>query len=137
MDTQKARSEFMLLFRGKKWDEGVSLEECQRRIERVMAWLDGLKATGKVKGGQPLSTDNRIVSAKKGKVVADGPFPESKEAIGGYLVVLVNDIEEAVAIATSNPTVEWGITIEVRPVVDECPVFESVQKRLLSEAAVA
>jgi hypothetical protein len=47
-----------------------------------------------------------------------------------------DDLDEAVAIAKSNPTLEYGITIEVRPVLEECPIFERVRKQLLSHAAV-
>jgi hypothetical protein len=52
----------------------------------------------------------------------DGPFAESKEAIGGYLVLDVETIEEAIAIAQSSPGLAYGGSIEVRPVAEECPM---------------
>jgi hypothetical protein len=64
--------------------------------------------------------------------VADGPFAESKEAVGGYLLLQANTLDEAVAIAKSNPTLEYGVTIEVRPVLEECPIFERAKKQLLA-----
>ena len=45
----------------------------------------------------------------------DGPFAESKEAIGGYLMLDVETIEEAIAIAQSSPGLAYGGSIEVRP----------------------
>jgi hypothetical protein len=58
----------------------------------------------------------------KGLVVSDGPFAESKEAIGGYLLLDVETIEEAIAIAQSSPSLAYGTSIEVRPVTEECPL---------------
>ena len=68
----------------------------------------------------------------------DGPFAESKEAIGGYLVVDVETIEEAIAIAQSSPNLAYGGSIEVRPVAEECPLDirarESAREKQLATA---
>ena len=124
----------MLLFRGPHWDKGLSPEEVQRLMDQVMAWFEGLKEQGMVKGGQALGPEGRTVSGKKGRPVADGPFVESKEAVGGYLLLQANSLDEAVAVAKSNPTLDYGITIEVRPVFEECPIFQRARERLLSAA---
>lgn len=125
----------MLLFRGPHWDKGLSPEELQQLMDQVMAWFEGLKEQGKVKGGQPLGPEGRTISGKKGRPVADGPFAESKEAVGGYLLLQAASLEEAVAIAKSNPTLEYGITIEVRPVLEECPIFQRAKDRLAHATA--
>ncbi len=130
MSTQTPTSEYMLLFRGPCWDKGLTPEELQQVMDRVMGWFEGLKEQGRVKGGQPLGAEGRIVSGKKGRTVADGPFAESKEAIGGYLSLNAGTLEEAVAIAQSCPTLDFGISIEVRPVLDECPCFQRAKERL-------
>ena len=124
----------MLLFRGAQWDKGLSSGELQQLMGQVMAWLEGLQQQGKVKTGQPLGEEGRTVSGKKGRPVADGPFAESKEAVGGYLLLQADNLDEAVAIAKSNPTLEYGVTIEVRPVLEECPIFQRAKKQLLSPA---
>jgi hypothetical protein len=64
-----------------------------------------------------------IISGKNGRVVSDGPFAESKEAIGGYFLLAVDSLEEAVAIAQTSPALEYGTKIEVRPIADECPMM--------------
>ena len=130
MNTSNEPSDFMLLFRGKHWDRGLSQEELQRTIDRVMAWMEGLKNQGKVKAGQPLGPESKMVSGKNGRTVADGPFAESKEAVGGFLQIGANSLEEAIAIAKTCPTLEFGITIEVRPVLEECPCFKRAQEQL-------
>ena len=70
----------------------------------------------------PLQEEGKLVSGKNGRIVVDGPFAESKEAIGGYFYLHVTDIEEAVEIARQCPGLEYGCTVEVRPVADLCTV---------------
>jgi hypothetical protein len=125
-----SKTEYMLLFRGPEWDEGLSPEELQHVMSRVMAWFEGLKQQGKVKAGQPLGSEGRTFSGRNGGIVADGPFAESKEAVGGYLLLEAANLDEAAAIAKACPTLEYGITIEVRPVLEECPVFQRAKERL-------
>jgi hypothetical protein len=81
-----------------------------------------LTEEGKLKAAQPLAREGRIVSGKQGRVVADGPFAESKEAIGGYFLLAANNLDEAIAVAKSAPSLEYGTQIEVRPVAEECPM---------------
>jgi hypothetical protein len=59
--------------------------------------------------------------------VADGPFVESKEAIGGYFYLQVADEAEAVAIAQQCPGLDYGAIVEVRPVADMCAVRERIR----------
>ena len=134
MNTEATTEEYMLLFRGTQWDKSLSPQELQQVMDKVTAWAEGLQGQGKARVGQPLGAQGRIVSGKKGGFVADGPFAESKEAIGGYLVLRADDLNEAVEIARSNPILEYGVTIEVRPVLAECPVFQRARSQLLSEA---
>jgi hypothetical protein len=135
MSTPNSTSEYMLLFRGACWDKVLSPEETQRLMNQVMAWFEGLKNRGIVKAGQPLGPEGRTVSESKGRAaVSDGPFAESKEAVGGYLLLQADSLDEVVAIAKSNPTLAYGITIEVRPVLEECPIFERARKQSLSHA---
>ena len=114
----------MLLFRGPHWDRGLSMDELQDAMDRVMAWFDGLNERGKVKGAQPLGGQGRVISGTDGRFVVDGPFAESKEAVGGYLVLQADGLNEAVEIARSMPTLRYGISVEVRPILAECPIFQ-------------
>ena len=93
-------------------------------MDKVMAWFEGLNARGKIKAGQPLGAQGRIISGGNGNLVVDGPFAESKEAVGGYLVLQADNLNEAVEIARSMPTLKYGITVEVRPILAECPIFQ-------------
>jgi len=114
----------MLLFRGPHWDRGLSDGELQDAMDKVMAWFGGLEEQGKVKGGQPLGAQGRMISGTNGRFVMDGPFAESKEAVGGYLILRAEDLNEAVEFARSSPVLKYGVTVEVRPILAECPVFQ-------------
>ena len=120
--TQTGNSEYMLLFRGNDWHKGLSPEEMQEVASQWMAWFNRLTAQGKAKAGNPLEREGKIVSGKNGRVVADGPFAESKEAIGGYFLLQVKSLDEAVAIAKECPGLAYGAVVEVRPVAEQCPV---------------
>ena len=89
-----------------------------------MAWFEGLAKEGRVKSGHPLMNEGKIVSGRKGQTVADGPFAESKEAIGGYFYLHVSGMDEALEIAKQCPGLDYGAQVEVRPVAAMCGVRE-------------
>ena len=103
-------------------------------MDKVMAWFERLQQEGRVKAGQPLAPEGRLVSGGQ-RTVADGPFTESKEMVGGYLLLQADSLEAAVAIAKSCPTLDYGITVEVRPVLAECPVFRRALARIAEAVA--
>jgi hypothetical protein len=127
MNTQSKGSEYMLLFRGTDWHRGLSPEEIQKVVAQWKAWFDRLTDQGIAKAGHPLECEAKIVSAKNGRVVvADGPFAEAKETIGGYFFLNVGSVDEAVAIAKQCPGLPHGAIVEVRPVAAECPLSQEV-----------
>jgi hypothetical protein len=121
MNTQNQNG-YMLLYRSDEWYKKLSQDDLQRLINQNKAWFERLTAQGKAKPGNALERTGVIVSGKNGRSVTDGPFAESKEAIGGYLRLDVETIEEAIAIAQSSPGLAYGGSIEVRPVAEECPL---------------
>jgi hypothetical protein len=132
MSTQSTTSEYMLLFRGNDWDRKLSPEELQQVMSKWTAWYDQLVELGKIKSAHPLIPEGRIVTQKKGQPVADGPFAESKEAIGGYFLIQMTNLDETLRIAKRCPALEYGMIVEVRPVAEECPI-----QRLSRELAAA
>src|SRR5271169_6841125 len=122
--SKESPKEHMLIFRGTDWCKGLSPEEMQQVVGQWMAWFNRLKDEGKVTAGSPLEPQGKIVSGKNGRLVSDGPFAESKEAIGGYFLLQVESMDEAVAIAKNFPALEYGGAVEVRPVADMCPLMK-------------
>jgi hypothetical protein len=132
------KSDYMLLFRGTAWDRGLSPEQLQKVVTDWYAWFNGLIQDGRALSGHPLMEEGRVVTGKKGRTVADGPFAESKEAIGGYFYLRVSGMDEAVEIAQQCPGLDYGLAVEVRPVADMCAVKERMQKAVgPQELAVA
>ena len=121
-------SEYLLLIRGTEWNKGLSPEEIENALGRFMAWFEGLQEQGKLKGANPLKTEGKVVSGANGRTVVDGPFTESKETVGGYFLLSLTDMEEAVAIAKQCPILEYGAQVEVRPVATECPIMEAARE---------
>ncbi len=134
MTTQSTTSDYMLLFRGNDWDRKRSPEELQQVMSKWSAWYEDLIEKGKIKSAHPLVNEGRVVSQKKGQAVADGPFAESKEAIGGYFLLQMTNLEEALQIAKRCPSLEYGMIVEVRPVAEQCPVFELLGRELAHAA---
>jgi hypothetical protein len=132
MNTQNENGH-MLLFSSNEWYKELSHDEIQKVISQAKAWFDRLNAQGKIKGGQALARNGALVSGRYGRLVSDGPFAESKEAIGGYLVLDVETLEEAIAIARTNPTLAYGTSIEIRPLAEECPLDAWARESALQE----
>jgi len=135
------KNQYLLLFSGSEWYKQLSATEIQNVIDQSKAWFERLASAGKVKGAQALARDGATISGKTARVISDGPFAETKEAIGGYLLLEAESLEEVIAIAKENPAVRQGTTIEIRPLSDECPLdFRARQlgcKGQLAEAQFA
>jgi hypothetical protein len=85
--------------------------------EEGFPWVDDLQSRGIWLTGDQLAPPRRArsVRVRDGKtLVTDGPFTETKEAIGGFDLLECGSLEEAVEIAATHPMAEAG-TIEVRP----------------------
>ena len=137
MNTQ-TQNEYLLLFRGTGWHKSLAPEQIQTVMNQWKAWYDRLCEQGKVKGGHPLEPQGKVVSGKKGRVVADGPFAEAKETVGGYFLLQVDNFDEAVAIAKDCPGLDYGAIVEVRPIAEVCPASklaeQAQQERELAHA---
>ena len=124
METNPAATSpaFLLLFRnsGPENHAHLSPDERQRLVTNWNDWFETLVAQGKATEGQPLELDTRIVSGAGGARITDGPFPEAKEAIGGYVKLLVRDRDEATTIAKRHPGLAYGLIIEVRELTPHC-----------------
>ncbi len=66
---------------------------------------------------QPISTATSVRIREGKRLVTDGPFAETREHLGGYFLVDVKDLNEAITIASRIPGARWG-TVEIRPIVE-------------------
>jgi len=131
MTTTAEKSEFMLLFRNTQLEKRLSTDEMQEAMRRLNEWLGRWSERGQMPAGQPLGDEGRVISGAKQRAVADGPFAEAKEAVGGYVLVLAADFDEAMKIAAEWPLLDYNATVEVRPVRKQCATMEQVGMQLV------
>ena len=97
--------------------------EWQALREETLAYVDSLRARGRLIDTQPLQSaaTAATVRVRNGKVaVTDGPFAETKEQIGGFFLIEADSLDDAVRIASDWPSARLG-AIEVRPIEDGLP----------------
>lgn len=112
----------LLIYLDQGWEQH-SVEERRSVYEGQMALARELTAKGKYLAGSPLhptatATTVRVRDGKR--LLTDGPFAETREQLGGYMLIDVEHAEEAIDIAARGPLARVG-TIEVRPVREGPP----------------
>ena len=112
MKPDETLHDYLVLSRG-QWDADKSNEEIQGAIDAFYAWYEKLVAEGRVKRGHRLAREGKVVSRHR---IADGPFAEAKELIGGYWIVCARSLDEAATLMSHNPTMACGLAFEVRPI---------------------
>ena len=112
---------YMLMFAGSEeyFDTFKSFpeEEQRKALAKVGAWSKEHSAAGRLLESnalQPVSTATTVrINPFTGKaLVTDGPFIDAKERIGGYAIIEVPGLDEAIQLAKSWPA---GGTVEIRP----------------------
>ena len=98
----------------------ITPEIIQGIIQKYNDWADGLQQSGHLVGLNKLRDDpgKNIVGFGANQVVTDGPYAETKELIGGYWIVNAANYDEAVKLASTCPSLEFGSRVEVREVED-------------------
>jgi hypothetical protein len=135
MSTIPAKSEYLLLLRNTELEKRLSLNEMEEAMRQFNDWLDRWKKAGAIKGGQPLAGKGKTIIGAKSRTMADGPFPESKEAVGGYILIEADSLEEAVKIASEWPLLNYDAFVEVRPVLDLCVPMTMLNERIAAAEA--
>jgi hypothetical protein len=111
-----------------------SLTESQRNamVDECFTYDDLLRKNGHFAGGEALQGPQSAATLrpKNGKVVlTDGPYAETKEQIGGILILEARDLKHAIELMSKHPGVKAG-PFEIRPAADLTGmVRESEQRR--------
>lgn len=112
-------SEYLYLFRGgDPANQNFSEEQRQAHMQKWGAWMQKLTETGHFKGGNPLAQGATMLSGASGETVTDGPFSDSNEVIGGYIIVKSESREEAIELAKGCPIYENGGKVELREIIE-------------------
>ena len=110
--------EFLLVFRrdAATKDAQLSPEQMQAMMKPWQDWMGGLAAQNKlVSSGNRLDSDGRVV--KPDNVITNGPYVETKEAIGGYIIIRADSIDEAAELSKGCPILKTGGNVEIRTLV--------------------
>jgi len=100
-----------------------SLAERQDAYWAQVKHTEELMAKGRYLGGNPLhpaSTATTVRVRDSKRLLTDGPFAETREHLGGYMMIDVDNLDEAIDFAARGPLASVG-TIEVRPVREGPP----------------
>ena len=115
-----------------KW-ETMSEGERNTFMDECFTYDDVLRKNGHFAGGEALQGANTatMIRYKNGKVsITDGPFAETKEQIGGILILEARDLNHAIQLMSNHPSVRMGGSWEIRPGADLTEmVAESEQRR--------
>jgi hypothetical protein len=102
--------------------EAMTPEEQQAEIELHMAWFR--RHRDHVVGGEELDEPRTVKTLRPGRqgegaIVTDGPFVESKEILGGFVIIEAESMDDAVAIAADWPSLATmpNATVQVQPAV--------------------
>jgi hypothetical protein len=85
-------------------------EERQRKAEKYQSWAAQLRATGRYVSGEKLAEEGgKVLSLSNGRPsMVDGPYAETKEVLGGYLVFRAANYAEALEVIRECPMAEDG-----------------------------
>lgn len=93
-----------------------SPQQMQDSMKQWQDWLGGIAAQGKISSmGNQLGQETRTVGTNN--VVTNGPFAETKEMIGGYIIVKTETIDEAAELAKGCPILFIGGKVEIHDVI--------------------
>ena len=108
--------EFMLLLRQPSYDyREASPEKMKALGKKWQDWAGGIAAQGKMVGnGNRLSMEGKVLKA--GGVITDGPFVETREILGSFIIVKADSLDEATTLAHGCPAIDEGGSVEIRPV---------------------
>jgi hypothetical protein len=129
MNEQYPTAEFLVICRG-EWDSTLLQKEKQNVIDQFYAWFDELVDQGKIKRGQRLTSQGNTIGEKG--AITDGPFGESKEVIGGYLVRSRSKSGRGGAHRQRRPCLDHSKLVEIRPIDSGADTHGSWRNELAS-----
>jgi hypothetical protein len=105
--------------------EALSKDEFEALVAKCRVYDEELRKSGHFVSSESLGWATMSIRPRNGKpVTTDGPFVETREQVGGLIIIECRDLNEAVRVASMHPaahlgeTLGWGI--DVRPIDDGC-----------------
>lgn len=115
MSTSNNKLQYLLLLR-----QPPGPRPPKEYLDPIMAkfadWMKGMQAKNLIVATNGLETDGKVLRGPGGKSISDGPYPEAKEIVGGYVLISVADEAEAIQAAQGCPGLNYGMVVELRRV---------------------
>ena len=118
------------------YDKGKfdAMTETERNamFDKCFDYDDHLRANGHWAGGEALQPPETALTLywENGKVATtDGPYAETKEQLGGILVLEARDMNQAVQLMAQHPALKYGTIFEIRPVGDMNEIMQASEQR--------
>jgi hypothetical protein len=111
--------------------ENMADRERNAKVDECFNYDDILRRDGRVAGGEALQPPGTAVTLRyqAGKVtVTDGPYAETKEQIGGILILEADNLDHAVELMSKHPGVRMG-PFEIRPAADLNDMIRESERR--------
>jgi len=118
--------------------DGLPDAERNAMFDACFEYDDHLRANGHWSGGEALQASETALTVywKNGKVATtDGPYAETKEQLGGILVLEARDMNHAAQLMAQHPAVKYGNIFEIRPVGDMSEIMKASEERRRQNAA--
>jgi hypothetical protein len=116
--------------------EAMSEGERNAMLDECFAYDDELRKGGHFVGGEGLQSARNATTLRyrSGMVsVTDGPYAETKEQLGGILILEARDLNHAIQLMSKHPGVMFG-PFEIRPAEDMTPYVKESEERRLAAA---
>jgi hypothetical protein len=112
--------------------DGMTESERNAMFDTCFAYDEHLRASGHWAGGEALQPAEAALtlSLEDGKVATtDGPYTETKEQLGGLLVLEARDMNHAVQLIGQHPSLTYGNIWEIRPAADISEIVKASEQR--------
>ena len=112
--------------------DAMTENERDAMFDTCLEYDEHLRANGNWAGGEALEPAETAltVSRKNGKVTTtDGPYTETKEQLGGILILEARDMNHAVQLMSQHPALTYGNTFEIRPAADITEIVKASEQR--------
>jgi len=111
---------------------GMTEDERNAMFDECFDYDDHLRANGHWAGGEALQSSETALTLywRNGKVATtDGPYTETKEQLGGILVLEARDMNHAIQLMAQHPAVKYGSIFEIRPTGDMSEIMKASEQR--------
>lgn len=112
--------------------DGMTENERNAMFDTCFEYDNHLRANGHWAGGEALQPAGSTITlcSKNGKVATtDGPYTETKEQLGGILVLEARDMNHAVQLMAQHPALNYGNVFEIRPAADMNEIIKASELR--------